>query len=371
MKKIDALGFLFAIMLVSCGPLAPTPSSSPENKVTPISTFADELTQTITPTSSPFLEANKMKFLSINAITSIESTIHADQTDYWMVGDQGFIVHWMSASYPVYVDSPAGSENLYDVDFVSPNDGWMVGGGDMILHWNGEEWDISKPSTDGSGWPYSYSLYNIALSEENDGWAAGCVGSEGGQQVLIYHWDGTTWSQVSLPEELLFRVCIHDIAAISPNDVWMTGTSWYEGKEYGVALHWDGNIWESFSEDESFVIHSLSALSPDNMWAVTRYGIIWHWDGIEWVKKAQLDFTGLENAPVIFAREPDDIFVAGNKIWHWDGNIWLNISLNSNLPADMNIIDIVAGPMSEGGNPFIYMLDSSGMMYTFAEENFR
>jgi len=78
------------------------------------------------------LDANKIKILNVNAITPIESVIYADQTDYWVVGDQGFIVHWMLASYPVYVDSPAGSENLYDVDFVSPNDGWVVGGGDSL-----------------------------------------------------------------------------------------------------------------------------------------------------------------------------------------------------------------------------------------------
>ena len=79
----------------------------------------------------------------------------------------------------------------------------------------------------------------------------------------------------------------------------------------------------------------------------------------------------MEYPPVIFARESDDVFVAGNKIFHWDGVNWTEMSSNSNLPADMNIVDLVAGPISEGGNPFLYMLDSSGILYTFAKENFR
>ena len=371
MKKISVCIFLNAIALFSCRPLVPSPSPMPENTTIPLPTFTTEPTQAVTPTSIPFLDANKFKFVTLNAITPIDSTIYPDETDYWVVGDQGFIVHYSGRGYPLHVDSPAGRRNLYDVDFVSPNDGWIVGEDELILHWNGDEWEISKPPTVDSGGHYSYDLYNVAFTKENDGWAAGCVGSEGGEQILIYHWDGTAWSQVSLPEELLFWVCIHDIAAISPTDVWLIGTSWREGKEYGVALHWDGNSWESFSEGDSFVIQSMSALTPDNIWGVTRYGIIWNWNGIEWSEKARLDFTGLENVPVIFAREPDDIFVAGNKIFHWDGNGWMDISSNSNLPFDMNIVDIVAGPISEGGNPFIYMLDSSGIMYAFAKENFR
>jgi len=372
MEKISVSVILFAIILFGCSPIVPSPSSLPENTVTPAPTFTPEPTQTVMPTSIPFLNANKFDFVTLNAITPIDSTIYVDSTDYWVVGDQGFISRSLNGGgYPIYVDSPAGRSNLYDVDFVSPQDGWIVGGGDMILHWNGEEWDISKPSTDESGWPYSYSLYNVAFSEEKDGWAAGCVGSEGGQQILIYHWDGTAWSQVSLPEELLFWVCIHDIAAISPTDVWLVGTAWDAGKEHGAALHWDGNTWESFSESDSFVIHSISVLSSENIWAVTRYGIIWNWNGIEWSEKAKLDFTELENAPVIFARESDDIFVAGNKIFHWDGSTWMEIPRNIDIPDDMNIVDIVEGGISEGGNPFIYMLDSSGFIYSFSKESFR
>ena len=371
MKKISATIFLIANILFGCNPIAPTPFLHSVNTITPISTLTPESTQTTTPTSIPFLHANKSEFVTLNAITPIDSTIYPDETDYWVVGDQGFIVRYSGRGYPLRVDSLAGRRNLYDVDFVSPNDGWIVGEDELILHWNGEMWDISKPPAVESGGHYSYELYNVAFSEENDGWAAGCVGSEGGEQILIYHWDGTTWSQVSLPEELLFWICVHDIAAISPDDVWMVGTSWEEGKEHGAAFHWNGADWESFSEGAHFVLHSISALSLDNIWAVTRYGIIWNWNGIKWSEKAQLDFTGLENAPVIFARESDDIFVASNKIFHWDGINWTEMSSNSNLPADMNIVDSVAGPLSEGGNPFIYMLDSSGILYAFAKENFR
>ena len=143
------------------------------------------------------------------------------------------------------------------------------------------------------------------------------------------------------------------------------------GKEYGVTMHWNGIRWERFADLNSYNMHSVSALSSDNIWAVTRYGVVLNWNGIEWSEKTALDFPVLFYSPVIFARGLDDIFVVGGKIFHWDGNTWMEISSNSDIPDDMQIVDIVEGGVSEGGNPFIYMLDSSGILYAFAKENFR
>ena len=370
MKRISLLILFWTVLLISCSPSAPNVPTISESKVTITPTLTSQPTQLIKPTPIPFLRATKFKFLSLNAITPINSTIYIGQTDYWIVGNGGFITYW-SYGYPMYVDSPAGLQDLYDVDFVSSDDGWIVGEDELILHWNGKDWEVSKPAVVDPGPHSSLDLYSVAFNEANDGWAAGCTGSEGGGYFLVYHWDGRTWSEVSLSEERDLWACVRDVAALSATDVWMTGTGSDMGEEYGVTMHWNGIRWERFADLNSYNIHSMSALSADNIWAITRYGIVLNWNGIEWSEKIQLDFTELEHAPVMFARGPDDIFVAGNKIWHWDGSTWMEISSNSNIPADMNIVDIVEGGISEGGNPFIYMLDSSGIMYAFEEESFR
>jgi hypothetical protein len=77
--------------------------------------------------------------------------------------------------------------NLYDVDFVSPDDGWVVGEDSLILHWNGEDWKVSKPVIIDPGGRDSYDLYSVAFIDTNDGWAAGCTGTEGGKYFLVYH----------------------------------------------------------------------------------------------------------------------------------------------------------------------------------------
>lgn len=100
------------------------------------------------------------------------------------------------------------------------------------------------------------------------------------------------------------------------------GTGW-DGTEYGVALHWNGDHWESFSEGESFTNHSISALSSDDIWAITNHSVVWHWDGSAWT---EIDLT-------------TDIY-----------------------PVDPNIIDFIDVP--GGRSSELWLLDSSGIIYT-------
>lgn len=358
MKKISAFVILFAIILFGCGPVAPSPSLLPENTVTPVPTFTPEPTQIVMPTSTPFLDVSKITTLStFNAITSVTSPENV--TDVWSVGNDGVIVAYRPSKGQTsffHMEAPEHAD-WYDIDFISPDDGWIVGGGDLILHWDGERWEVSKPATNDQ-WSqfYSYALYSVAFSEANDGWAAGCVGSEGGEQILIYHWDGNTWSKVVLPEELLLWVCIHDITALSPTNVWMVGTGW-NGEEYGVALQWNGDRWEQFSEGESFTNHSVSALFPDDIWGITDHSNVWHWDGNKWSEIARL-----ESVNIIYVRKHNDIYAVGDKIWHWNGSTWTNIVLPNNIyPIDPNIIDLVEIP--DGRSSDLWLLDSSGIIY--------
>jgi photosystem II stability/assembly factor-like uncharacterized protein len=290
-------------------------------------------------------------------------------TDVWVVGDHGFIAHQPSLGSTQRMDSPE-PVNLYDVTFVAPNDGWIVGEDELILHWNGKDWEVSKPAVI-DRWPYSYDLYSVAFNEANDGWAAGCIGSEGGEYFLVYHWDGTGWSEVSLSDERNLWACVHDIVAVSSTDVWMVGTGRKEGKEYGFTVHWDGINWKRFSDLVTYSIASISALSSDNIWAITRSGMVLNWNGVEWSEKAKLDYANSFSGPIIFAREPDDIFAAGNKVWHWNGTTWTDLSSHGNLPIDTEIKGIVEGSIDEGGHPFIYIVDSFGKMYSFTYEKFK
>jgi hypothetical protein len=141
----------------------------------------------------------------------------------------------------------------------------------------------------------------------------------------------------------------------------MVGTGWEAGKEHGLTVHWDGERWSVVSELSAYKIHSMSALSPDNIWAITGNGVVLSWDGVKWKERTQLD-----KANTIFAQAADDVFVVGSKIWYWNGDTWTDISLASNCPEDADVRSLLAPYKAESGLPDIWMLDASGIIYTFS-----
>ncbi len=363
MKKFPIGVLLSLLLLSSCSPPI-TPSSIPVavNTNTPWLTFTPSPIPSMTPTAVQFLQVAKSPLFTFDAMTKV--ALPDGTTGIWVVGDHGFTAFKPSLGSTKRIDS-SESANLYDVDFISQDNGWAVGADGLIIHWNGNNWEVSKPGA-GSGGPYFYDLYSVAFSEANNGWAAGGIKSEGGCQFLIYHWDGSTWAEISLPEAWKLLGCVHDMAVLSSTDVWITGTNNnLQGTEKGVIIHWDGSNWTMISVLSSYNIYSLSALSSDNIWAITADGIILNWDGVKWNEKTQLD-----SANIIYARTSDDVFAVGDKIWHWNGNIWLEISLNANLPADTSIKSVIEASVDEGGNPIMYLLDSSGVLYWFTYDKF-
>jgi len=303
------------------------------------------------------LHVSASSLVHLNAMTSVSAS--DGTTSVWTVGDDGFIAYTSQDGYITRIDSPV-REQLYDVDFVSPDNGWIVGANALILHWNGTAWQVSQPPYD-SRWPYSYDLYNVAFTEADDGWAAGCTGTEGGEQFLVYHWDGSIWSDVTVSEEGNLWACVHDMVALSSTDVWLVGTGWYDGNEYGVSAHWNGSEWQLNSELRAYSMYSLSALASDNIWAITRNGIVLHWNGVKWTEQGQL-----ESANLIFARDVDDVFAVGTRIWHWNGTVWNDISSSGNFPADVEIKTILSPYNAELGEPIVWMLDTSGQIYSFS-----
>lgn len=83
---------------------------------------------------------------------------------------------------------------------VSANDVWALGSVSttqtLTEHWNGTSWSmVPSPIVGGAG----YTLTGVASISTSDVWAAGDFGSNGNpEQTLIEHWNGTSWSIVSV-----------------------------------------------------------------------------------------------------------------------------------------------------------------------------
>ncbi|HNB54415.1 MAG TPA: hypothetical protein PK530_20885 [Anaerolineales bacterium] len=254
------------------------------------------------------------------------------------------------------VTSPVNNYFLRAVSIVSPNAAWAVGyktatngnpNGGIILFWDGNSWAIQTSTF--------VSLWDVTMLSSTDGWAVGQTGSTLLGEAAILHWDGVTWSTVTIPAgcQRLTSVSMASAAtgwavgidcimkysgswsertylsstsfldaveAISPTDVWAVGQT-----EYGYLFaHYDGNNWamnEIFALGDRF--RSLSAISSSNIWAAgENQGKIIRWNGEAW----NLD-SPIEGALYGIKMKSDaDGWVVGNVISHWDGITWTQVA---------------------------------------------
>src|SRR6266446_1506257 len=156
----------------------------------------------------------------------------ASASNCWAVGynnptpgggiHQTLIEHWNGSSWTIVTSpntSPTQSNQLYSVTCVSASDCWAAGAyvvtdivGDqffqtLVEHWNGTSWTIvSSPNTiTVAGHPLaSNRFYGVTCASTSECWAVGY--SDNGNafvgeplQTLIEHWNGTSWTIVTSP----------------------------------------------------------------------------------------------------------------------------------------------------------------------------
>jgi hypothetical protein len=229
--------------------------------------------------------------------------------DVWAVGSyrdasntqQTLIEHWNGAQWSI-VQSP-NVQSLFNVlaaiSPVSAKDIWAVGnasGGNgfqpLFEHWNGAQWSIVQ--SQGTG-----GLSGVAAIASNDVWAVGAI-SGNNIQTLIEHWNGSTWSVVSSSGPGVAINNLNGIAAISANNVWAVGDDADSGApsaQYRPLIeHWNGSSWSVVTirmRGTSDFINGISAVSASNIWAVGFYRtsldpngpyftFIEHWNGSAW-----------------------------------------------------------------------------------------
>jgi len=248
-----------------------------------------------------------------NASTLIGVTVIAPD-DVWAIGrwSEGnniaphlpLALHWDGSIWSI-VTTP---DNLSYLDYspanitaISGSEVWVVGQieapsashyDNWTMHWDGNSWsEISVPNPGAS---YNY-LFGVSGSASNDVWATGSAmsGTTGGATLL--HWDGASWQQTTYPGDIAGGSLA--VKSFGPNDVWTVGVfhNSQQGIDSPVALHYDGSSWQSvvmpavpgFTES---ILRGLDGSGPNDLWAVgtkrTRGGIslVWsyYWDGTAW-----------------------------------------------------------------------------------------
>ena len=181
----------------------------------------------------------------------------------------------------------------------------------QALHWNGKAWSqVTTPNPGGTGPEDANALSDIRCPTARNCWAVGTFGiftGGGGLFNEALHWNGNKWSQVGVPdpggiESGDFNE-LEGLSCTSPTSCWATGSDGTSGSAavtLNQAVHWNGHTWSSVSVPQpdgtaAFAGNSLTGVncsSPGNCWAVGYVGNFdlvapilneaLHWNGTHW-----------------------------------------------------------------------------------------
>ena len=232
----------------------------------------------------------------LNAVAAVSTN------DVWAVGydynarlsQQSLVEHWNGTSWSIVSNpGPTGSDNILNaITVVSANDVWTVGSfynssqnqtQTLIKHWNGTSWGIVSSPNVGKGYTHDNHLNGVAMVSANDIWAVGYYeGGKYGEQTLIQHWDGSSWSIVTSPQPVgdERNLGLYAVATDSTSDVWAVGyANNSNGAEISLVVHWNGSKWSivpspnpgGTNYDQFSPLYGVALLSAHDVQAVGFY----------------------------------------------------------------------------------------------------
>ena len=169
--------------------------------------------------------------------------------------------------HPAEGDAPAQLGTILEsVATTGPQDVWVVGshvvGGVSTAYaerWDGAGWTVQD--LDLPPGPTSISsLYDVTAFGPDDVWA---VGTWMGDDPLIRHWDGESWSSEQAPTLSGTERILTAIDGTGPNDLWAVGQQRIDNQMQAVVLHRSADGWSTVPPPPDVaVLHDVAMLQP-------------------------------------------------------------------------------------------------------------
>ena len=233
----------------------------------------------------------------------------------------------------------------------------------MILHFDGTSWrSVASPVL---GTNDNSALNGIAAIAPNNIYAVGYQPAENGAVLpLVEHFDGHSWSVVTIPDADSPGIVLTSVSADSANDVWAVGTSTDQPSLSIQTLveHFDGTQWavvpspnplpKSFFNQN--VLSSVKAISSSDVTAAgfildfalqRQLTLIEHWDGTQWSvvdsPNASTDSGALNILTGVSGFSSTDLYAVGflensstsgqpkTLVEHFNGTSWSIISTST------------------------------------------
>ncbi len=230
------------------------------------------------------------------------------------------------------------------------------------------------PALAGGGWTIvpapptgqDASLSGVTTTSGTDAWAVGyCCAAPNflGAIPVIDHWNGTAWSQASVPSTGYSTNSLTAVSASSTSDAWAVGRSEPQRYTfYPLGMHWNGTAWSvstSFASALSGQIaDGVADISPTDAYGIggglgsAHTGLVAQWNGSTWTRVTvplPKNNNLASNLGAVSADGPNDVWIVGSYLFevnpsdfanetyslHWNGSSW----------------SIVPMPLEPGTNP--------------------
>jgi hypothetical protein len=210
--------------------------------------------------------------------------------DVWVGGS--LVLHWDGSNF-----TPRPPPRTTALQFWgrAPNDLWAVDGSGVI-RWQGSAWtDVPFGSVTVSG-----GVQAIFGLSATDVWAGGGINGE------MLHWNGTGWTKY-----ITQVVEVKSIWGAATDDVYVVG-------EFGVS-HWDGRTFTEVTLPNAAKPDVVWGFNAHDIWAVGSFETLLHYDGVRWTEMT----TDVDHVS-IWGAAPNDVWAGGEngEISHWDGSSW-------------------------------------------------
>lgn len=281
-------------------------------------------------------------------------------TDVWAVGKAAssrLILHWDGATWSTATGDAALPGAMRAVAARSSSDVWAVGRSSApqarILHYDGASWTTETLPRLGRA---PSALRGISAKPGTSIWA---VGRAGGAPVAMRLLDGT-WRVTPLPG--LVTGELESVVAVAKGDVWAAGWRHPAGERWQdlpLVYHWNGSSWSRVSmpvrdyglPDQCSVPVALAAADRDHVW-VAGYSApdpggdggpqaeVWRWNGSAWHLAAVPRFESSNMMNGATATTVDDVWAVGNT--YHDGTMALHLTAGGWVSIDLP--DVYVGP---------------------------
>ena len=157
-------------------------------------------------------------------------------------------------------------------------------------------------------------------------------GSEAGGEV--YHYDGSDWSPMDLPEGMPLLVWVH---GFGPDDVWAVGVD-------GAAAHYDGSDWSAVETGTEEDLWGVWGASSEELWVVggdadVGEPLILHVQGETWTPVPLEEGENDRNATTVFKvfGLGETVFIVGQHglVLQLQDGAWRRVSAGAEANVDL------------------------------------